>query len=85
MEGKERARSPHVTLGLQLLPWSSFPPGAGGSAGLMQESALCPGHLMSASWDRIPGVSSLSATELLGKLTPEEWAPREQNTINSTI
>lgn len=40
---------------------------------------------MSAGWDRTPGVSSLSATELLGKLATAEWAPWEQNTINSTI
>lgn len=40
---------------------------------------------MSAGWDRTPGVSSLSATELLGKLTTEEWASWEHNTINSTI
>lgn len=42
-------------------------------------------HLMSAGWGRTPGESSLSATELLGKLTTEEWAPWEQNTISSTI
>lgn len=40
---------------------------------------------MSAGWDRTPGVSSLSATELSGKLTTEEWAPWEQDTINSAI
>lgn len=59
--------------------------GKEGEVGRCRTGLLCV-WAFNVSWlGQNTRVSSLSAAELLGKLTTEEWAPWEQNTINSTI